>query len=83
MNRLPALGLSAVAAGAFGYYCLDSRAAVHELITMPLLRTIYQDDAEEAHRLSIRLLQSGWHPIDRQNGRDPSCLRVNVSSLPF
>jgi hypothetical protein len=74
-------GLLGASAFAFAYYCFDSRAAIHEVISLPLLRAMYRDDAEAAHRLSIGLLRSGWHPTDRQFGQDPECLRVKVYSI--
>ena len=42
-------GLAVAAVG--GYYCLDSRSAIHEYVLCPLIRTF--TDAELGHKLGI------------------------------
>jgi dihydroorotate dehydrogenase len=42
------------------YYMLDARSAVHEYVFCPLIRTF--TDAEDGHRLGIKLLKYGLTP---------------------
>ncbi|OMH81197.1 Dihydroorotate dehydrogenase (quinone), mitochondrial [Zancudomyces culisetae] len=51
-----------VGLGALGFYCSDSRAAVHKYVSTPLLGMF---DEEVAHDLSIKALSLGLCPIDK------------------
>ncbi|ODV79191.1 Dihydroorotate oxidase [Suhomyces tanzawaensis NRRL Y-17324] len=62
-----------------GYYCLDSRSAIHEYVFCPLIRAF--TDAEEGHKLGISLLKYGLAPkiLDPElNAEDAKILGVDV-----
>ena len=68
------LGFSA-AAGSFGYfYAFDSRAAMHRLVSMPLVRFLL--DAEQSHTFTVMLSKYGLVPRDRRP--DHSCLYTEL-----
>lgn len=67
------VGIGAVA-GFAGYYA-DSRAAMHQYVISPLLRTLV--DAETGHKIALRVLRSGLGAKDQ--GHDDPRLRVEVS----
>lgn len=63
MSRItrPLAIAGAAVAGVFGgYYVMDARLGIHEYVFCPLIRGL--TDAEEGHRLGIRLLLMGLHP---------------------
>ncbi|KAI9188662.1 Dihydroorotate dehydrogenase (quinone), mitochondrial [Blastocladiella emersonii ATCC 22665] len=53
-----------VGLGLFAVYAMDSRAGLHKLVTMPLVRACI--DPEVSHTLSVRLAKWGLAPRDRQ-----------------
>ncbi|KXS21629.1 hypothetical protein M427DRAFT_51047 [Gonapodya prolifera JEL478] len=56
-------------------YLYDSRAAVHELVIMPLVHKTM--DPEEAHRLAIWLAKNGLSPVER-GSPDDKLLEVHL-----
>lgn len=63
-----------VSGGLFVAYYVDSRAAMHRYVIMPVLRTLL--DAEASHKLALRVLGSGLAPRDTQ--LDDERLRTSV-----
>ncbi|KAH9931904.1 uncharacterized protein B0H18DRAFT_1083415 [Fomitopsis serialis] len=63
-----------VSAGLFVAYYVDSRAAMHRYVIMPVLRTLL--DAETSHKLALRVLGSGLAPRDTQT--DDERLRTSL-----
>ncbi|KZT64583.1 dihydroorotate dehydrogenase [Daedalea quercina L-15889] len=57
-----------LSAGLFVAYYVDSRAAMHRYVVMPVLRTLL--DAEASHKLALRALASGLAPRDTQTDDD-------------
>lgn len=70
------LSTTAVAAGAtlFLVYYFDCRSALHRYVLTPVLRTTL--DAETSHKAAVKILRSGWGPMDK--GVDDECLAVEV-----
>ncbi|KAI9219420.1 hypothetical protein BC828DRAFT_386209 [Blastocladiella britannica] len=64
---LATLGLGAA-------YVTDARAAVHPLLTMPLMRTFV--DPESSHVLAVKMAKAGLAPRDRKP--DPDCLATDL-----
>ena len=60
-----------------GAYLLDSRAAFHRYISMPLIRATM--DPEESHNFTIRLASAGLIPRDFSS--DDPCLQTKVLLL--
>ncbi|CUM64961.1 uncharacterized protein PRCAT00002579001 [Priceomyces carsonii] len=68
-------GITGVAVGA--YYVKDSRSAIHEYVFCPLIRVF--TDAEEGHKLGIRLLKLGLAPrLPEDADEKTDILAVNV-----
>lgn len=65
--------------GLFVAYYVDSRAAVHRYVVMPVLRTLL--DAEASHKLALKVLASGLGPRDTQE--DDERLRSSVRFKPL
>ncbi|KAH9829963.1 dihydroorotate dehydrogenase [Rhodofomes roseus] len=63
-----------VSTGLFVAYYVDSRAAMHRYVVMPVLRTLL--DAETSHKLALRVLGSGLAPRDTQ--KDDERLRTSL-----
>ncbi|CAN3357731.1 dihydroorotate dehydrogenase (quinone), mitochondrial [Diutina catenulata] len=62
-----------------GYYLFDARSSIHEYVICPLIRQL--TDAEQGHRLGIRLLSMGLHPRVLDEALHPeykTLLGVNV-----
>lgn len=59
-------GLAVAAVG--GYYCLDSRSAIHEYVLCPLIRTF--TDAELGHKLGIFFMKYGLSPRLLDDGKN-------------
>lgn len=68
-----------VSTGLFVSYYVDSRAAMHRYVIMPVLRTLL--DAEASHKLALRILASGLSPRDTQ--KDDERLRTAVRPSPL
>ncbi|TAQ84957.1 hypothetical protein B7494_g6714 [Chlorociboria aeruginascens] len=80
------VGTSVVLSVGFIYlYVTDTRAGVHQWLVVPSLRWIYPD-AEEAHRVGTKALQSlysfGLHPRER-NSKSENSKDVDLSVIIF
>lgn len=67
---------------AFSYlYVTDTRSSIHRWVTVPILRVVW-DDAEDAHKVSINMLQNlyklGINPRERGRGDADGDLSVDV-----
>ena len=76
------MAASLVVTFAFGYlYMTDTRSSIHQWVTVPILRLVW-DDAEEAHKVSIntlkRLYKLGIHPRERGRKDSEGDLGVDV-----
>ncbi|CCM02025.1 uncharacterized protein FIBRA_04101 [Fibroporia radiculosa] len=60
--------------GALAAYYFDSRAAIHRYVLTPVIRHIL--DAENGHKLAVRVLASGFAPRDTQS--DDERLKVQL-----
>lgn len=60
-------------------YYADSRSAIHSWIAMPILHAAL--DPEEAQKLAINLLSTGYMPKDK--GVDHELLATEVSGVEF
>ncbi|TIC65035.1 dihydroorotate oxidase [Wallemia mellicola] len=67
-----------VSLGGVAFYAQDSRASIHNWLTTPLL---HQLDAEDSHKLAIKLLSLGIHPKDY--GNDWEGLKTTVWGKHF
>ena len=63
---------------ALGLYSTDSRASIHNWLTQPLLHLL---DAEDSHKLAIKLLNLGWSPKDK--GTDWEGLKTYIWNKEF
>jgi hypothetical protein len=65
---------------AFVAYYYDSRSIIHEHVAMPIIRATM--DAEQSHRMAIRLLGAGAWARPKDKGVDDERLSAMVSPLP-
>jgi hypothetical protein len=68
------VGVFTVSAGLLGVYYLDARSALHRYCLTPIIR--HTLDAENGHKLAVRILMSGLAPRDPLP--DHERLRVQV-----
>ncbi|EJU03488.1 hypothetical protein DACRYDRAFT_21066 [Dacryopinax primogenitus] len=66
-------------AGVFAAYYVDSRAAVHKYVAMPLVRACV--DGETAHKLAVKMLATGLMPRDVK--QDDELLECELWDLPL
>ncbi|KAI5478124.1 dihydroorotate oxidase [Pseudohyphozyma bogoriensis] len=62
--------------GAFLYYAHDSRAGVYRWVVMPAFAYATKDDPEGAHLLAVKVMASGFGPVDRGVNDDNLALEV-------
>ncbi|KZT55792.1 hypothetical protein CALCODRAFT_524478 [Calocera cornea HHB12733] len=72
-------GLLLAGAGVFGVYYIDSRAAIHKYVAIPLIRLCV--DGETAHRLGVKMLGTGLMPKDVKE--DDELLECELWDLPM
>ncbi|KAL8287614.1 hypothetical protein RQP46_003472 [Phenoliferia psychrophenolica] len=61
---------------AFLYYAHDSRAGIHRWVLLPAVGLLTKDDPEAAHELAVKVIASGFAPVDR--GEDDDSLRMEL-----
>ncbi|KAK4701008.1 dihydroorotate dehydrogenase, partial [Phenoliferia sp. Uapishka_3] len=61
---------------AFIYYARDSQAGVHRWVGLPIVAALTKDDPELAHEIAVKVIGSGFAPIDR--GVDDEVLKMEL-----